>query len=310
MGSIKLKLPNRARREAAFMKKGKQSVAKSVIGPRPKSAERSNERNAKPVMVHLKSRKSKEDLRNVSSAFDNRDSLNEDEYVPDKAKLVKARVSYGQPVPKRTKIKTSVEEFEEEEATPVQLKQISEQARKAVALEQQINDLAAAQLTLSQERDKILNVTLPAMFDSAGMTAFDLEDGSSVEIKDVVSGNLPSASSKPKERERAIAWLLKNGGKGLIKTSFATEFGVDQTALVKKFESLIIKGGFAAKKATGVHHQTLCAFVRELLEKGKKVPIETLGIYVGRHAKIQLSDKQTAKADSERVKPKRRKSSD
>lgn len=277
MGSIKLKLPNRSKREAAFMKKGKQAVSKgkeraakpvpssstksavSLIGPRSKSAERSNERNAKSV---------------------------------------------------KAKVKTSVEEFEEEEATPAQLSQISEQARKAVALDRQIEDLAAAQATLVIERDKILNVTLPAMFDSAGMSAFDLEDGSSVEIKDVVSGNLPSASTKPKEREKAIAWLMKNGGKGIIKTSFATEFGVDQSALVKKFESLITKGGFAAKKVTGVHHQTLCAFVRELLENGKKVPIETLGIYVGRHAKINLSEKQNAKADAERVKPKRRRASE
>jgi hypothetical protein len=201
-------------------------------------------------------------------------------------------------------------EFEQEEATPNQLKAISAQAEKAVALDKQIADLMAAAEALGQERDAILNKLLPSMMDSASMTDFTLSDGSSVEIKDVVSGTLPSDKTKPAERKKALAWLMKNGGKGLIKTSFSTEFGVDQQALVNKFEKLINKQGFAAKKATGVHPQTLCAFVRELLENGKKVPIETLGIYVGRHAKIVLSEKASAKADAERIKPQRRKNND
>lgn len=208
--------------------------------------------------------------------------------------------------PKPVKKKVDTSDFEQEEATPDQLKLIGEEARKAVALEKQIADLEAAVTQLKSDRDTILNKTIPGLLDSAGMTAFDLDDGSSVEIKDVVSGSLPSADKKPKERQAAINWLMKNGGKGLIKTFFSTEFGVGQEKLVSAFEKSLNKGGFAAKKATGVHPQTLAAFVREKLENGEKVPTETLGIYVGRHAKIKLSDDQMAKAEKERVKPTKR----
>lgn len=198
-------------------------------------------------------------------------------------------------------------DFEQEGASGDQLQQIKDAAMKAVALEKQIEDLNAAVALLSADRDLILNKSLPSLLDSAGMESFDLTDGSSIEIKDVVSGTLPSADKKPKERQKALAWVDKNGGSGLIKTTYKTEFGKGQEKEAAAFEKLITKAKFAAKKDTGIHPQTLCAFVRELLEDGKKVPIETLGIYVGRHAKIKLSDAAQKKAEAERVKPKRSK---
>lgn len=210
-------------------------------------------------------------------------------------------------------IHNDASDFDGEEASTDQLKKITTAANQAVALEKQIADLNAAAAVLSADRDTILNKSLPALMDSAHMEDFTLTDEfkkpiAKIKIKDVVSGSLPSAEKKPNERKQALAWLSKNGGKGLIKTSYITEFGVGQEALAAKFEKLITSKGFAAKKATGVHAQTLCAFVRELLAEGQKVPIETLGIYVGRHAKIEFSDAAQAKAESERVKPKRNKS--
>lgn len=205
-------------------------------------------------------------------------------------------------------IHNDTDDFENEEASKDQLEKINETTRHAVSIQKQIDDLAAAGAVLTAERDLILNKTLPALMDSAHMEEFKLIDGSRVKIKDVVSGTLPNAQSKPKERQQALSWLFKNGGKGLIKTTFKTEFGTGQEALVAAYEKLITKAKFAAKKDTGVHPQTLCAFVRELLEEGKKVPLETLGIYVGRHAKLELSEAATAKAETERVKPKRNRS--
>lgn len=205
------------------------------------------------------------------------------------------------------KTKADTDDFEKEEASGDQLANITKEAMKAVALDKQINDLNAAVALLVADRDTILNKSLPSLLDSANMEGFDLKDGSSIEIKDVVAGSLPSAATKPKEREKALGWLLKNGGKGLIKTTFKSEFGTGQEALVAAFEKLITKAKFSAKKEIGVHPQTLCAFVRELLEDGKKVPIETLGIYVGRHARIKLSEEAQKKAEAERVKPKRNK---
>lgn len=197
-------------------------------------------------------------------------------------------------------------DFEQQEASTDQLAKITKAAAQAVALEKQIADLESALSVLKVDRDTILNKSLPALLDSANLDDFTLKDGSYIKIKDVVAGSLPSADKKPKERLRAIAWLMKNGGKGLIKTSFKTEFGTGQERLVEAFEKMIRQKGFGVKKDVGVHPQTLCAFVRELLENGKKVPIETLGIYVGRHAKLELSADAQRKAESERVQPRRK----
>lgn len=211
------------------------------------------------------------------------------------------------PYPKKAKkLSEVVEDFEQEEATPDQLAKIKEIAGKAVSLEHQIADLEAALTSLKEERDGILNKQLPSLMDSAGMANFELVDGSEITIKDFINGSLPNAEKKPEERKAAIAWLMKNGGKGIIKTKFVSEFGVGQEKLVAAFEKLITKAKFAAKKDVVVHPQTLYAFVRELLEDGKKVPIEKLGLYAGRAAKINLSDKAATKAEQERVKPRKR----
>src|SRR5690348_6094103 len=132
-------------------------------------------------------------------------------------KQPKGKPAKASPKPHK-KVAVDTDDFEPEEASPDQLKKIAEQAEKAVALDKQIADLLAAAEQLGQERDTILNKQLPSMMDSANMADFSLKDGSSIEIKDVVSGTLPSATTKPKERLKAIAWLMKNGGKGLIKT--------------------------------------------------------------------------------------------
>lgn len=195
---------------------------------------------------------------------------------------------------------------DEEQATEDQLANITKEARKAVALEKQIADLKAATETLEQERWELISKTLPGLLDSAGLTDFTLEDGSSIGIKEVVRGSLPSADKRPAEREAAIAWLLENGGSGIIKTQYNTEFGVGQEKLAKIFETIITKAKFVAKKTTGVHPQTLCAFVREKLENGETVPVDKLGIYAGRHAMIKLSGEAQEEAEAERVKPKRR----
>lgn len=199
------------------------------------------------------------------------------------------------------------EDFEEkEEATEDQLQQIKKEANRAVAIAKQIEDLEAAIGTLKGEQDGILNKTLPSLLDSAGMIDFTLDDGSSIEIKDVVSGSLPSADKKPEERSKALKWLMANGGRGLIKTSFLTEFGVGQERMATFFKQLIVKNKYVAKETVGVHPQTLCAFVREKLENGEQVPTEMLGVYTGRHAKIKLSTEAQEKAEASRVKPKTR----
>lgn len=279
MGKAESKLPS----DHPFKKKGAMTTtsAKSLIGPRPKKADKSNEKNAKKVKAHIGRSKGLADPPGCNY---------DDEDAPKKK-------------PGASKAQQDTSDFEEEGATQGQLSEISSEAKKAVALDRQIEDLEMAAKALKEERDTILNKTLPSLLDSAGMSAFDLEDGSSIEIKDVVSGTLPSADKKPDERRWALDWLLKNGGKGLIKTEFKTEFGVGQERLAAIFKKLIIQNKFIAKESTGVHPQTLCAFVREKLENGEEVPVEKLGVYTGRHAKIKLSEKAEKEAEASRVKP-------
>jgi hypothetical protein len=46
------------------------------------------------------------------------------------------------------------------------------------------------------------------------------------------------------------------------------------------------------EESEGIHAQTLLAFVREKLRNGEEVPIDTLGLYAGRVAKVKAAGKR------------------
>ena len=47
--------------------------------------------------------------------------------------------------------------------------------------------------------------------------------------------------------------------------------------------------GVAFVEAESVHPQTLAAFAREKLKAGEEVPLDLLGLYAGRQAKVTVN---------------------
>lgn len=115
------------------------------------------------------------------------------------------------------------------------------------------------------------------------------EDGKvpKVVMDDFVSGSLPK---DPAAREMAISWLEENGGGELLKTEISATFGKSEHnsaldvfgTLSKMAEEM----GFQLTMDSGCHPQTYLAFMREKLKGGESVPVEKLGLFVGRVAKV------------------------
>jgi phosphoenolpyruvate-protein kinase (PTS system EI component) len=95
---------------------------------------------------------------------------------------------------------------------------------------------------------------IPALMAELGLADVTLTDGTKVAVSEDIK-----ASITQEKQDAAFLWLQENGHGGMIKT-------------VTK---------------TSVHPQSLMALMRELLERGDNVPLETFSIF--RYTKTKIN---------------------
>jgi hypothetical protein len=177
-----------------------------------------------------------------------------------------------------------IDYFDEVPAPPrATLERLTKLATEARDLQVQIADDTIA---LGQKQEKLNKITrefIPNIMDALAMTEFKLTDGSVVSVKDEVQ-----CSITEDRKEGAFAWLTEHNFDGIIKTKVISEFGKDEIAAAKQALDVLTIAGFIARMDRNVHPMTLKAFVREQLEKGTNIPIETFGIFEFKQAKIKL----------------------
>lgn len=163
-----------------------------------------------------------------------------------------------------------------------------------------IKVLAARMDTLMSRRTQIERESLPAAMQEAGVTSFTTTWGREVEVKQIVSGNIPALSSIEKakgpektlllsRRERCLA-VIRAKWPGLIKTELSVSLGKGQTGLASRVAELLRKQ-FELDPSVdeSIHHQTLNSHFNQLKEDGKleEIPAEPFGLYVGPIARIK-----------------------
>jgi hypothetical protein len=168
----------------------------------------------------------------------------------------------------------------------------------AVTVAAQIKQAEENLKELRASEHDLLHDKLPAAMSNVGMNNFELDDGSSIKLQNVVKAAIPSTSAIQRakgpdrdilieRRTEALKYLRKTkDGKAIIKQTVTIELGKGQNKLANDF----IKQAKAAKliftKDESVHGGTLSKYVGELLEQNKSVPFETLGVYTGNIAKV------------------------
>lgn len=142
-------------------------------------------------------------------------------------------------------------------------------------------------------RKNLLEVDIPQAMDILELQDYTTTDGARVTIKERIHAHI-SVEHQPK----AFAWLRKNKFGGLIKTKLSLAFGKDESALAKKAVAALKKSlgkSHMPEVTEGVHPQTLKAFVKEQLEKGKDLPMDLLGIHRQQIAEFEVPKAPKAK---------------
>jgi hypothetical protein len=106
------------------------------------------------------------------------------------------------------------------------------------------------------------------------------------------------AADWPEEkRQIAFDWLVSSGNEDLIKTTFTMQFPRKMFDVAVWLKKQVAKLKFPGKGkeiempeavvTLGVPWNTLTAFVKEQIEKGAELPLETLGATVGWIVKVK-----------------------
>jgi len=162
--------------------------------------------------------------------------------------------------------------------------QLDKVAKRVGDIDTEIAALEEKSKTLSKERHNITSKVLPTVLNQCGLQSYATDNGLEVELDTVVSGSLPKDEAK---RKLAIAKVKEYDGEGIIKMEVYAEFMKGESSQAEKCLAAIQKAGFNhAVMIEGIHPQTLAAFARERLKKGKEVDGEAIGLYIQQVAKV------------------------
>lgn len=124
--------------------------------------------------------------------------------------------------------------------------------------------------------------TIPNQMDELGIAEFRTKSGLHIQIIDKLSARKLNQS-----HAEALQWLRDNGQAGLIKTVVGIPFSAGSETDADELVEQLAGEGFAASKGVEVHHSSLGAAIKSMLADGVDVPVELLGGFQRRVAKVQ-----------------------
>ena len=149
-------------------------------------------------------------------------------------------------------------------------------ASLARKIQEEEKNIATLEETLKEAKKKLLKLTdedMPAVMQEVGMNKFELDDGSTVEVKPTYGASI-LVDNRPQAYD-------------IIKNNVICSFGRGEDDKASAFKAFAAKEGYGANQKTEIHSQTLRAFVKERVEAGDAFPMELFGAWVGQRAVIK-----------------------
>lgn len=167
-------------------------------------------------------------------------------------------------------------------------KAIAKTAKAQAEAEEKVNK---CQLELSKAQDAlrlIAEKTMPELMTKLGLDKIQTQDGLTVKIEEKLRTSM--ASGDEEKQKKAFEWLIEMGFERLIKREFKIEFGKEELAWAKKFESDLKKRKkpLNCSRKEAVHPSTLASVLTKQLQEGVDVPLELFGAHMQKFSKIEL----------------------
>ncbi len=173
------------------------------------------------------------------------------------------------------------ESRESTKSNNAQLGIVGELGMRAKHVEDEIKTLEKMLDDKRKELRDIVEGDLVAALDEAGIPSFELMDGSKIQIREDLYMSIPQ-----KNKVEAANWLCQNGLGSLVKEDVVVHLQKGDPRADNLRKMLIARGFDSFDSAPAMNTTSVKAAVRKLLADGANVPLEMLGGYSRRWAKI------------------------
>ena len=147
------------------------------------------------------------------------------------------------------------------------------------------NEIANLKEQLKKKEDyrtKLSEEVLPSLFSEVGLSELKLSDGRKIKVSEYYT-----ATPLVENRTKVFKWLRDNGFGDLVKNQVTCSFGRNEDEKARGLMSELNGKGLEPSQREWVEPSTLRAFVREQYEKGKELPMDLLGAYIGHKTTIK-----------------------
>ena len=161
------------------------------------------------------------------------------------------------------------------------IKSLAGQVKSLKELEDELKADEESLKNKKKEIERISGEVIPTMLSEMGLSSLKLADGSAVDVKPYYTANISIVN-----REAAYGWLRSNGLGDIIKNDITVSFGRNEDNKAAEYANLARGQGFEPTQKLKVEPMTLKALVRERIEAGKDMPMDTFNVFVGNRTKI------------------------
>ena len=195
-------------------------------------------------------------------------------------------------------MKEQVDLLEDVAPASNELGAISDMAQKMFNIQAECENLEMLLKNRKLDLKAIAEQALPDLMQELNIKEFTLTNGAKVEIKDVITGSVPSAGAIARAKgdtqdelairqQQCFEWLRGNGAGDLIQSNVEVQFGRNEDDECNAFTEELRERQLYYKRAIGVHPSSLNSFIKERLSEGKDIPLDLFRVYTGRTANIR-----------------------
>lgn len=177
--------------------------------------------------------------------------------------------------------------FEEDAKAPItvseaDLSEIGKLAQKQINLEIEIENLENQVKLLKEELQDVSEYKIPEIMIRCGLSEFKTSDNRKVKVDKYYSAKITEEN-----KEAAFQWLSNHGHMDIVKHNITVPLARGESDKSTAVKEALERMGITYSDDQSVHPQTLKAFVKEQVEAGTDLPLETFKVYIGNRTKIK-----------------------
>jgi len=134
-------------------------------------------------------------------------------------------------------------------------------------------------LTTAKKRlARLSEYVIPDVMEEMGINEYKTNDGLTIKLKQAIRASIAEVN-----RADAFDWMTDHDHEAMIKTSIV----IEKPALLDDFENAdelkealqLVMDNLPSTENKSIHSSTLSAFVRDKLEDGEEIPLDTFSVF-------------------------------